>query len=434
MVNSRRDPSTVAIVLSAGSGTRRNAHLGLLLQELCGRPMIHYAVDSAVRAGVGHVVVVLGGSAGEVADYLHVTFGESVRVVIQRGGGDPVPVVRRALARVARLRLAFVLSAECPLVEPAQLVRLRKGLRGPASAAVLTSGEPGSRAGGPVLCELPLVSRVVSALGRRAPERGKALSTAAGDLVEVRDPGASAFVEVRDLVDLVHAEELLYARIADGLRRGGVVVRGGARIDADVNVEAPAVIETGVRLRGKTHIGRGARVDVGAVLTDVVVAPGAVVKAYSVCARVTIGERAEVGPLCHLRQDTEVGADARIGNFVEAKNVVVGPRAMANHLAYMGDGELGEGANIGAGTIFCNSDGFNKHRTVVGAGAFVGSDCQLVAPVHVGAGAYVATGTTVTQDVPDNALAIARVRQQNKPGYAIRLRARFKAQKTGAGR
>jgi bifunctional UDP-N-acetylglucosamine pyrophosphorylase / glucosamine-1-phosphate N-acetyltransferase len=201
------------------------------------------------------------------------------------------------------------------------------------------------------------------------------------------------------------------------------------RIDADVTIEAGAIIEHGARLRGSTHVGSRARVDVGAVLTDAKVAPGAFVKPYSVCTRSTIGARAEVGPLCHIRQDSRIDPDARIGNFVETKNVSVGARAMANHLAYLGDGELGDGANVGAGTIFCNSDGINKHWTHVGPGAFVGSDCQLVAPVRIGARAYVATGTTVTRDVPADALAIARVRQENKPGYAVRLRARFEAEK-----
>jgi bifunctional UDP-N-acetylglucosamine pyrophosphorylase / glucosamine-1-phosphate N-acetyltransferase len=218
------------------------------------------------------------------------------------------------------------------------------------------------------------------------------------------------------------------------MRRAGAIVRGDARIDAGVTVGAGAVVEDGVRLRGETRIGARARIDVGSILTDVVVASKAVVKPYSVCTGVTIGESAEVGPFCYLRPDTRVGAEARIGTFVEAKNVIMGRGAMANHLAFLGDGEIGEGAIVGAGSIFCNSDGFNKHWTEVGPGAFVGSDCQLVAPVRIGARAYVATGTTVTRDVPEDALAIARVAQENKVGYAIRLRARFKREKAARAR
>jgi bifunctional UDP-N-acetylglucosamine pyrophosphorylase/glucosamine-1-phosphate N-acetyltransferase len=156
-----------------------------------------------------------------------------------------------------------------------------------------------------------------------------------------------------------------------------------------------------------------------------------VVKPYTVASRSTIGEAAQIGPFSHLRPDSTIEADAHIGNFVETKKTVVRRGAKANHLAYLGDGDIGAGANVGAGTIFCNYDGFRKHRTEIGQGAFIGSDSQLVAPVRVGAGAYVATGTTVTRDVPDDALAIGRARQENKEGYATRLKAKLKA---GAGK
>jgi bifunctional UDP-N-acetylglucosamine pyrophosphorylase/glucosamine-1-phosphate N-acetyltransferase len=194
-------------------------------------------------------------------------------------------------------------------------------------------------------------------------------------------------------------------------------------------VEADAVLEHGVVLRGATRIGAGARVDVGAVLTSVVVAPGAVLKPYTVAQDATIGDKAQIGPFSHLRPESVIEADAHVGNFVETKKTTVRRGAKANHLAYLGDGDVGEGANVGAGTIFCNYDGFKKHRTEIGAGAFIGSDTQIVAPVRIGAGAYVATGTTVTRDVPDGALAISRVRQENKEGYADKLKARLKAGK-----
>jgi bifunctional UDP-N-acetylglucosamine pyrophosphorylase/glucosamine-1-phosphate N-acetyltransferase len=129
-----------------------------------------------------------------------------------------------------------------------------------------------------------------------------------------------------------------------------------------------------------------------------------------------------------LRPESDIGEEAHVGNFVETKKTTMHARSKANHLAYLGDGEVGEATNVGAGTIFCNYDGFSKHRTVLGRGVFIGSDSQLVAPLHVGDGAYVGTGTTVTQDVPPDALAIGRVRQENKPGYAAKLRAKLGAQ------
>jgi bifunctional UDP-N-acetylglucosamine pyrophosphorylase/glucosamine-1-phosphate N-acetyltransferase len=209
-------------------------------------------------------------------------------------------------------------------------------------------------------------------------------------------------------------------------------VRASARIDATVTIERDATIEHHAVLRGATRVGDGARIDVGCVLTNVEVAAGARLKPYTVAEASSIGPRAEVGPFSHLRPDSLLEEGAHVGNFVETKKTRLGKGAKANHLAYLGDGDVGSGANVGAGTIFCNYDGFQKHKTTIGEGAFIGSDSQLVAPVTIGAGAYVGTGTTVTRDVPPDALAISRPKQENKEGYASRLRARLAAQKTAA--
>ena len=142
--------------------------------------------------------------------------------------------------------------------------------------------------------------------------------------------------------------------------------------------------------------------------------------------------RAQIGPFSHLRPESDIGEDAHVGNFVETKKTRLDRGAKANHLAYLGDGFVGEGANIGAGTIFCNYDGFSKHVTRIGKGAFIGSDSQLVAPVTIGDGAFVGTGTTVTKDVPADALAIGRAKQENKEGYASQLRAHMKAKRDAA--
>jgi bifunctional UDP-N-acetylglucosamine pyrophosphorylase/glucosamine-1-phosphate N-acetyltransferase len=194
-------------------------------------------------------------------------------------------------------------------------------------------------------------------------------------------------------------------------------------IDHGVEHAEDVVLEPGVRLRGKTRVGRGTLLDVGCVLENCVIGENVHVKAYTVASASTIEHAAQLGPFSHLRPDSHIEEHAHIGNFVETKKTRVRKGAKANHLAYLGDADIGEKANIGAGTIVCNYDGFSKHRTSIGAGAFIGSDSQLVAPVTIGTGAYVATGTTVTRDVPDDALAIGRARQENKPGYASRLRA-----------
>jgi bifunctional UDP-N-acetylglucosamine pyrophosphorylase / glucosamine-1-phosphate N-acetyltransferase len=187
-------------------------------------------------------------------------------------------------------------------------------------------------------------------------------------------------------------------------------------------------------LRGRTVIGEGSVIDTGSVLTDVAVAPRAVIKPYTVATKSVIGEAAQIGPFSHIRPDSDIATEAHVGNFVEVKKTRIGRRSKANHLAYLGDGEIGEDVNVGAGTIFCNYDGFQKHVTVLEDGVFIGSDSQLIAPVRVGKNAYVATGTTVTRDVPADALAIARPKQENKEGYGPRLRARLRGQAEEAKR
>ncbi len=247
-----------------------------------------------------------------------------------------------------------------------------------------------------------------------------AARTHAGEVIE----GAHRVV---DSMSLHFAEETLFERRADELRRSGVRIRGRARIDFTADVAAGALVDDGVQLVGKTIVAEGAQVLTGAIVTDSMVGPRAIVRPYSVVTSSTIGEATFVGPFAHVRPATTLHEDVRVGAFVETKNVVMKRGAMANHLAFLGDGEVGVRANVSAGSIFCNSDGYNKYTTIVEDGAFVGSSCQLVAPVTIGAGAIVASGTTVTADVPPDALAIARVAQLNKPGYASKLRQRYVA-------
>jgi bifunctional UDP-N-acetylglucosamine pyrophosphorylase/glucosamine-1-phosphate N-acetyltransferase len=246
-----------------------------------------------------------------------------------------------------------------------------------------------------------------------------------------RPARTEVLVGVNDRQQLAEAEERMYARIARRWRVSGVTVREGARIDDGVVLAQDATVERGAVLRGTTRVGRGAVIDVGCVLTNATVADAAAIKPYSVITDSKVGARAQIGPFSHLRPDSDIGEEAHVGNFVETKKTRMDRGSKANHLAYLGDGIIGAAANIGAGTIFCNYDGVQKHTTRIEAGAFIGSDSQLVAPVTVGEGAYVGTGTTVTMDVPAGALALSRVKQVNKEGYAARLKARFQAAKKG---
>jgi bifunctional UDP-N-acetylglucosamine pyrophosphorylase / glucosamine-1-phosphate N-acetyltransferase len=219
---------------------------------------------------------------------------------------------------------------------------------------------------------------------------------------------------------------VLQRRRASALMRAGVTLEDPDRFlcDEGVVVAADVIVEPGVRLRGATRIGPGCRIGQGSVLTDAVLAAGVTVRPYTVIeGPATVGARAMLGPFSRVRPGSELGEDVHLGNFVETKKTTLGKGSKANHLAYLGDAVIGAGVNVGCGTITCNYDGEKKHQTRIGDGAFIGSDSILVAPVEIGAGAYTAAGSTVTEDVPPGALALGRAKQVNKEGWVARLKA-----------
>lgn len=457
---------TVALVLAAGQGTRMVSDHPKVLHELCGQAMVDYVVAAALEAGADQVVVVVGHGRDQVTAHLEHRFGAEIRTVVQepqRGTGD---AARCGLTAIGPDRdVVLLLYGDTPLVRSADLRQLLEAReQGGHDLAMMTCLLDDPTGYGRIVRDG--ASRILRVTEQRdasdeerairevnpgvyAARRGfltaalaalsddnaqgelyltdvVAAAARAGTVADVMAP-AETLAGVNDRAQLAAAEDRLYARVADGWRRRGVTVRTGARIAATVELEPDAVVEHGAVLRGATRIRTGAVIDVGSVLTDVVVARQAWVKPYTVATEAVIGEEAHTGPFAHLRPAARLERGSRVGNFVEVKKTTLGPGAKASHLAYLGDGEIGANANIGAGTIFCNYDGYRKHRTIIGAGAFVGSDTQMVAPVTIGENAYVATGSCVTRDVPADALAIARARQQNKEGYASRLRRRLAA-------
>ena len=208
-----------------------------------------------------------------------------------------------------------------------------------------------------------------------------------------------------------------------------VTFRDPATTDVEPGVEVGVDVELGrgVALRGRTKIGHGARIGDGVILTDCEVGAGVLIRPYCVATEAVIGVGATVGPFAHLRPGTNIGPDAHIGNFVETKKTTLGRGSKANHLTYLGDTVVGEKVNIGAGTITCNYNGYEKSKTVIDDGAFIGSDTQLVAPVRVGKGAVIGAGTTVTEDVPAGALVITRATRTEKPGYAQKVAKKYAA-------
>jgi bifunctional UDP-N-acetylglucosamine pyrophosphorylase / glucosamine-1-phosphate N-acetyltransferase len=464
--------TTTAIVLAAGQGTRMKSALPKVMHPICGLPIVHFGIRAALDAGCAEVVVVVGHGREVVEEYLGRAFaGQRVRTATQeqpRGTGDAARAGSAALGEGATHVL--LVNGDVPLVLGGDLRAVLSPLESaPAgdglSFATCRVDDPRGygrvlRHGGKVVevredrdlrtpeersvreinagiyaVSVPLLRRALAALATNNAQGELyltdvvAYASRAGERVATVSLGADALAGVNDREQLARVERTMRERIARDLRLAGATVRDGANVDAEVVIEADATVEYGVALRGRTRVARGAVVDVGCVLTNVEVGEGAVIKPYSVATDSRIGPRAVVGPFAHLRPGSDIGEEAHIGNFVETKKTRMLRGAKANHLAYLGDGIIGERANVGAGTIFCNYDGFRKHTTVIEAGAFIGSDSQLVAPVTVGANAYVATGTTVTKDVPADALAIGRTKQENKEGYATKLRAHLKAGK-----
>ncbi len=303
--------------------------------------------------------------------------------------------------------------------------------------------------------ELYLTDIVAEAVRRRAG--------GAGSSPEARkhaDP--TEVLGINDRSELARVEDILYGRIARRWMTDGVTLHdpGSIRIDPEVELGRDVVLEPRVQLRGGTRIGDGAVIQTGAQLDDSTVGEGTVIGVGSVLVaadvaaavqvrpytvmmginekkpgastpqdRVQVGEDARIGPFSHLRMRSRLGPSVHLGNFVETKNTAMDAGAKANHLAYLGDGEVGTRTNVGAGVIFCNYDGMDKHRTRIGADVFVGSDSQLVAPVIVGDRAYVGSGTTVTRDVPDGALVVTRAREKVLTGYGDRKAERIRERK-----
>jgi bifunctional UDP-N-acetylglucosamine pyrophosphorylase/glucosamine-1-phosphate N-acetyltransferase len=460
----------VAVVLAAGQGTRMKSKLPKVLHPLLGRPMLSYPIDAALAAGAARVVCVVGHGAEAVTRMLSERYAERVVSALQpeqRGTGDAARCGQAALPEWNGW--IVILYGDSALITPRALEALMAHASSePGPLALLTAVLPDASGYGRIVrnstghvvriqehkdCSPeerairefnPGVYAIRADFMREAIAK-LTTNNAQGELyltdlvaMAAAQGGAAGLAwdaaelhGVNDRYELVQRERDLALRIAREHMRRGVTIRDPerARIEPGVSIEADAVIESGVELRGQTRIAAGVHIDVGCVLVDTVVHEGALLLPYTVSTSSTIGAAARVGPFSHLRPGSELDRDVHVGNFVETKKTRIGQGSKANHLSYLGDGVIGRGVNVGAGTIFCNYDGVNKHTTVLEDGAFIGSDSQLVAPVTVGKNAYVGTGTTVTLDVPEDALAIGRARQVNKLGFAARLRERFKALK-----
>lgn len=460
----------VALVLAAGASRRMKSPLSKVLHLVAGRPLLHYPVAAARAAGASRVVVITSAKdKGAIESYLVAAFGaELIAVVVQdppRGTGDAVRVGLRAAPETARN--ALIVCGDVPLVSAAELTKLVSHEVALAGLCIGTCRLPDPHGYGRIIRNTegqPLAIReqrdLVTDRERRLDEINSGLyavniaslhdavaglgannaqgeyyltdivpSFAARNAVATVELSKDAILGVNDRSQLSAVEEQMFGRIADRHRLAGSSIARPVQIDDTVEIGNDVKIQSNVYLRGNTRVGDGASIDVGCVVTDSTIGAGAKLLPYSVVSESEVGAECQLGPFTHTRPGSVLEADVRLGNFVETKATRMRRGAKANHLSYLGDGDVGENTNIGAGTIFCNYDGFSKNKTTIGKDVFIGSDSQLIAPVSVGDGAFVSTATTVTEDVPPDALAIGRSRQVNKPGYASRLRAKLEAKK-----
>ncbi len=462
----------VAVVLAAGKGTRMKSELPKVLHPICGQPLAVFAIRAALGAGAREVVVVVGHGAEQVeAELRRALPGAPLSFALQteqKGTGHAVLCAKDALARIgatARTRV-MILAGDVPLLRAETLAELVKAQdRVGVELSLLSTELPNPTGYGRIIRdEYSQVLRVIEekdatpeqrkiregnaslyvaehsflfeALNLLTPQNAQGeyyLTDIVAIAASRAQKGAASFPAalladarevsgVNDRAQLAWAGGELNARKLDGLMKSGVTIVDprATWVDADVEVEVDAILEPCVSLRGKTRIGRGALLGQGTIAIDSSVAAGARVLPYSHLEQASVGARCIVGPYARLRPGALLDEESHVGNFVELKKTHLGRGSKANHLAYLGDAEIGAGVNVGAGTITCNYDGVHKHVTRIEDGAFIGSDTQLVAPVTIGKGAYVGTGATIREDVPAGALAVSAGKQRNIEGWVAK--------------
>ncbi|HEX3662231.1 MAG TPA: bifunctional UDP-N-acetylglucosamine diphosphorylase/glucosamine-1-phosphate N-acetyltransferase GlmU [Acidobacteriaceae bacterium] len=464
------------VIMAAGKGTRLKSKRAKVLHEIGGRPLLRHVIDAAAQVVPPRDIVVV---VGHQAEAVQAAVGDTgVRFVVQaeqRGTGHALQTAESQTRAYGEL---IVLSGDVPLLRSETIVALRDfHLRERAAMTILTAAPANPFGYGRILRRKADAPEVQAIVEQKSLKRGqenlreinsgiyafqreelykrigrlrstntqkelyltdmaRILSTAGERVVavEAADPvevlGANTIAEMMDL------DREMRLATARRLMAGGVVIQRPetAIIDTGVEVGPDTIIEPFVQLLGRTRVGSDCRIRSYSVLEHATVADQVVIQQSCVVAESQIDKGARLGPMAHVRPGCHIGEGAHVGNFVEVKKTRLGAGSKANHLTYLGDAEVGKGVNIGAGTITCNYDGVNKHRTLIGDRVFIGSDSALVAPVVIGEGAYVAAGSIITDNVPADALALGRARQVNKAGWAKNRRAQQQARKIAPSR
>jgi bifunctional UDP-N-acetylglucosamine pyrophosphorylase / glucosamine-1-phosphate N-acetyltransferase len=447
------------VIMAAGKGTRLKSKRAKVLHEIGGQALLRHVIASASQiVQPQDIYVVVGHQAAQVEAAVKDTGVKFVHQEEQLGTGH---AIQTAEPSVRDYQNILVLSGDVPLLKPFTIAQLRDfHLEQNAAMTILTAAPEDPFGYGRVLRKSARSNEVTAIVEQKAltAEQQNAreinsgiyafraeplfahlgelktenahqelyLTDMAGILVKaggrVLALQAANAVEVlggNTIAEMMELDRELRLDTARKLMAEGVTILrpDTTVIDTTVEIGPDTVIEPFVQLLGRTKIGEDCRIRSYSVIENSTLADNVLVRQGCVIANARIDAGALIGPFTHVRPETEIGEGAHVGNFVETKKVKIGKGSKANHLTYLGDAEIGAGTNIGAGTVTCNYDGVNKHRTLIGDGVFVGSDTTLIAPVSVGNGAYIAAGSAITEDVPEGALALGRSRQTTKPEW-----------------
>jgi bifunctional UDP-N-acetylglucosamine pyrophosphorylase/glucosamine-1-phosphate N-acetyltransferase len=449
---------TTCVILAAGKGTRMKSELAKVLHRAGGRALVEHVIRACQPLKPGQILTVVGHQAAEVSAVVEALGSDTVLQRPQQGTGHALQISRRKIRKSAKYVL--VMPGDAPLLRTETLKKLVETHHQQHAAATILSAvlEDPTDYGRIIRDSEGRVERVVEEKSATPEQRAikevnssiycftleklwpclaalkpdnahkELYLTDAIGLLRQRNervlaviaPDPAEILGCNTRAGLADVDRIFRARKSAELMAAGVTIYlpETVSIDPDVTGGPDSIIEPHCALLGATKIGARCKIGTGSVLQDTTLGDDVEIRAYSALDRARVASHADVGPFARLRPGADIRSHAHVGNFVEVKNAVMHEGAKAGHLTYLGDASVGRDSNIGAGTITCNYDGVNKHRTEIGANVFIGSDSALVAPVHIGDNAYVAAGSTITENVPANALGIARGRQSNKTGWA----------------
>jgi bifunctional UDP-N-acetylglucosamine pyrophosphorylase/glucosamine-1-phosphate N-acetyltransferase len=464
MSESTKTRKTAIAIMAAGKGTRLKSKHPKVLHEVGGKPLLAHVIAAAQKVVPAEdIYAIIGHEADLVQKAVQDTGVRFVRQEPQHGTGHALMCAAKALAGY---EIVIVLSGDAPLISVETIQKLREFHQRNRAAMTLLSARLENPTGYGRIIRAGAKSGEVKAIVEEKPctpaqrkikeintgfyafsvktlfehieelktdnphgeyyltDMAAVLRRAKQRVVVLKTENPSEILGSNTRAELVELDKKMRDEKCRQLMADGVTIFNPAScvIDADVEIGADTTIEPFVQLLGKTRIGSDCRIRSYSIVQNSQIGDGVTIRPGCVLDNACVGCGAVLGPYSHLRPGSEIGEGAHVGNFVETKKVKLGKGSKANHLTYLGDAEIGEGANIGAGTITCNYDGIHKHKTVIEDGVFIGSDSTLVAPVRIGKGAYVGAASCITGDVPAESLAIARSRQVVKEGWVRKIR------------